>query len=165
MSSSKWSKEYKSLLKILSLLIIMKWHQFFIKIVSVSNCLIAKLFPPLVTPWTVAHKSPLSMKFSMQEYWSGLPFSTLGIFLTQGWNPYLLKLLHCRRFLYPWATREVLTLCLELLEELYILHLIFQITLTLLIMKMWKLRNRELASYLYSIKMRNKSIIKNGWWP
>ena len=28
-----------------------------------------KLF---VTPWTVAHQAPLSMGFSMQEYWSGL---------------------------------------------------------------------------------------------
>ena len=27
-----------------------------------------------VTPWTVAHKAPLSMGFSGQEYWSGLPF-------------------------------------------------------------------------------------------
>ena len=26
------------------------------------------------TPWTVAHQSPLSMGFSRQEYWSGLPF-------------------------------------------------------------------------------------------
>ena len=26
------------------------------------------------TPWTVAHQAPLSMKFSRQEYWSGLPF-------------------------------------------------------------------------------------------
>ena len=27
-----------------------------------------------VTPWTVAHQAPLSMEFSRQEYWSGLPF-------------------------------------------------------------------------------------------
>ena len=25
------------------------------------------------TPWTVAHQTPLSMGFSRQEYWSGLP--------------------------------------------------------------------------------------------
>ena len=29
-----------------------------------------------VTPWTVAHKAPLSMEFSRQEYGSGLPFLT-----------------------------------------------------------------------------------------
>ena len=26
------------------------------------------------TPWTIAHQAPLSMGFSGQEYWSGLPF-------------------------------------------------------------------------------------------
>ena len=30
------------------------------------------------TPWTVAHQAPLSMGFSRQEYWSGLPFSSPG---------------------------------------------------------------------------------------
>ena len=27
------------------------------------------------TPWTVAYQAPLSMGFSRQEYWSGMPFS------------------------------------------------------------------------------------------
>ena len=36
--------------------------------------LVAKSCPPLATPWTVAHQAPLSMGFSRQEYWSGLPF-------------------------------------------------------------------------------------------
>ena len=31
-----------------------------------------------VTPWTVAHQAPLSVGFSRQEYWSGLPFSSPG---------------------------------------------------------------------------------------
>ena len=30
------------------------------------------------TPWTTAGQAPLSMKFSKQEYWSGLPFPTPG---------------------------------------------------------------------------------------
>ena len=30
------------------------------------------------TPWTVTHQTPLSMEFSRQEYWSGLPFPTPG---------------------------------------------------------------------------------------
>ena len=33
-----------------------------------------------VTPWTVACQAPLSMEFSRQEYWSGLPFPSPGIF-------------------------------------------------------------------------------------
>ena len=31
-----------------------------------------------VTPWTAALQAPLSMEFSRQEYWSGLPFPTPG---------------------------------------------------------------------------------------
>ena len=30
------------------------------------------------TPWTVAYQAPLSMGFSRQEYWSGLPFPSPG---------------------------------------------------------------------------------------
>ena len=29
-------------------------------------------------PWTTAHQAPLSMEFSRQEYWSGLPFPSPG---------------------------------------------------------------------------------------
>ena len=35
--------------------------------------------PNLYDPWTVALQVPLSMVFSRQEYWSGLPFRTLGV--------------------------------------------------------------------------------------
>ena len=31
-----------------------------------------------MTPWTVARQAPLSMVFSRQEYWSGLPFLSPG---------------------------------------------------------------------------------------
>ena len=36
--------------------------------------LVAKSCPPLVSPWSIARQAPLSMGFSRQEYWSGLPF-------------------------------------------------------------------------------------------
>ena len=36
------------------------------------------------TPWTVAHQAPLSMRFSRQEYWSGLPSDTLIWVLQRG---------------------------------------------------------------------------------
>ena len=39
-----------------------------------------------VTPWIVAHQAPLSMEFSRQEYWTGLPFPTPGGLQTQGWH-------------------------------------------------------------------------------
>ena len=40
--------------------------------------LVAKSCPTLVTSWTVACQAPLSMGFSRQEYWSGVPFPSPG---------------------------------------------------------------------------------------
>ena len=40
--------------------------------------LVTKSCPTLATPWTVASQAPLSMGFSRQEYWSGLPFPSPG---------------------------------------------------------------------------------------
>ena len=34
----------------------------------------------LATPWTAAYQAPLSMGFSRQEYWGGLPLSSLNMF-------------------------------------------------------------------------------------
>ena len=39
------------------------------------------------TPWTVAHQAPLSMEFSRQECWSGLPFSSSGDLPNPGIKP------------------------------------------------------------------------------
>ena len=39
------------------------------------------------TPWTVAHQIPLSMGFSRQEYWSGLPVPSPGHLPYQGIKP------------------------------------------------------------------------------
>ena len=36
--------------------------------------LVAQSHLTLETPWTVAHRAPLSVEFSRQEFWSGLPF-------------------------------------------------------------------------------------------
>ena len=40
-----------------------------------------------VTPWTVAHKAPLSMGFSRQEYWDRLPHPPPGKLLDPGMEP------------------------------------------------------------------------------
>ena len=48
-----------------------------------------------VTPWAIVHQAPLSMEFSKQEYWSGLPcppqvdFSDSGIELVSPAAPAL----------------------------------------------------------------------------
>ena len=39
------------------------------------------------TPWTVARQAPLSMGFSRQEYWSGLPFPSSGDLPNPGIDP------------------------------------------------------------------------------
>ena len=41
------------------------------------------------TPWTVACQVPLSVELSRQEYWSGLPFPTLGDLPNPGKEPAL----------------------------------------------------------------------------
>ena len=39
------------------------------------------------TPWTVSHQAPLSMGFSRQEYWSGLPYPSPGDLPKPGIKP------------------------------------------------------------------------------
>ena len=45
-----------------------------------------------VTPWTAAHQAPLSMGFSRQEQWSGLPFPSPGDLPDPGIRPSSLAL-------------------------------------------------------------------------
>ena len=40
-----------------------------------------------MTPWTIAHQTPLSVEFSRQEYWSGLPFPSPGDLPNPGIKP------------------------------------------------------------------------------
>ena len=49
--------------------------------------LVAQSCPTLATPWTVACQAPLSMGFSRQEYWSGLPFPSPGDLPGPGMKP------------------------------------------------------------------------------
>ena len=43
--------------------------------------------PLFATPWTAAHQAPLSMEFSRQEYWSGLPCPPPGDLPNPGAEP------------------------------------------------------------------------------
>ena len=49
--------------------------------------LVAKSCLTLVTPWTAACQAPLSVVFSRQEYWSGLPFPSPGDLPDPGIEP------------------------------------------------------------------------------
>ena len=52
-----------------------------VKVKSLSR---VRLF---ATPWTVAYQAPLSMGFSRQERWSGLPFPSPGDLPDPGIEP------------------------------------------------------------------------------
>ena len=54
------------------------------KKVKVKSLCHVQLFGTL---WTVAHQAPLSMEFSRQEYWSGLPFPPSGNLSEPGIKP------------------------------------------------------------------------------
>ena len=49
--------------------------------------LVAQSHQILCAPWTVTRQSPLSMEFSKQEYWSGLPFPSPGDLPDPGIEP------------------------------------------------------------------------------
>ena len=40
-----------------------------------------------MTPWTVGHEAPVSMEFSRQEYWCGLPVTSPGDLSNVGIKP------------------------------------------------------------------------------
>ena len=59
------------------------------------------------THWTAAHQAPLSMGFSRQEYWSGMPCPPPGDLPRPGTGPHLLCLLYWQgRFFTTRATRK-----------------------------------------------------------
>ena len=52
------------------------------------------------TSWTVVHQTSLSMEFSRQEYWSGVPFPTPGNLPNPGTEPTSLDSHIGRQILY-----------------------------------------------------------------
>ena len=56
-------------------------------------------------PQTIARQGPLSVGFSRQQYWSGLPFPSPEDLPTQGLNPSLLRY---KPILYHLSYREVI---------------------------------------------------------
>ena len=54
-----------------------------------------------VTPWTIAHRAPLSMEFSRQEYWSGFHSSSKGSSQPRDWTQVSRT---AGRFFTVWAT-------------------------------------------------------------
>ena len=51
------------------------------------TCYVASAVSDSATLWTIAHQAPLSMRFSRQEYWSGLPCPSPGDLPNPGIEP------------------------------------------------------------------------------
>jgi len=57
-------------------------------VLSLDACVLwCSVVSDSVTPWSVACQAPLSMEFSKQEYWSGLPFPSPGDLPNPGIKP------------------------------------------------------------------------------
>ena len=54
--------------------------------VSISLSLVIKSCPTLATPGTVARQAPLTMEFSRQEHWRGLPFPSPAVSIYKAFN-------------------------------------------------------------------------------
>ena len=50
--------------------------------------LVTQLCPTLCNPMDLVHQAPLSMEFSRQEYWSGLPCASPGNIPNSGTEPW-----------------------------------------------------------------------------
>ena len=76
------------------------WKEYRRKVKSLSRV------PLFATPWTVIYQDPLSMGFSRQEYWSGLPFPS-SIKKAECQRTDAFKLRCWRRLLrIPWISRR-----------------------------------------------------------
>ena len=71
--------------------------QSFCRLLTKGKCQSLSCAQLFSTPWTAAHQAPLSVGFSGQECWSGLPFPSPGDLPDPGIEP---SFLHCRQMLY-----------------------------------------------------------------
>ena len=65
----------------------MLFSHFLYLLCRIFGGLVTESCPIPATPWTVAHQAPLCMRFSRQEYWSGLPFPSPGDLPDSGSEP------------------------------------------------------------------------------
>ena len=93
-----------------------------------------------VVLWTAACQAPLSLRFSRQEYWSGLPFPSPENLPNQGSNPFLCLLhwqagslplvkvksvSHVQLFVIPWTVAYQAPLFVEFSRQEYWSGLLF----------------------------------------
>ena len=76
-----------------------------------------------VTSWTIARQAPLSMGFSRQEYWIGLPFPTPGDLADPGIKPTSPVAPALQAYSFPLSIREASCHILNYTYKQY--HMIF----------------------------------------
>ena len=59
----------------------------FISCYHVATCVRHSVMSDSVTSWAIARQAPLSLEFSRQEYWNGLPFPSPGDLPDPGIKP------------------------------------------------------------------------------
>ena len=91
---------------LLSVVCIVKRIIFFFFLYTMDTCSVTQLCLTLCDPMDCSLPTPLSMEFSRQEYWRGLPFPLQGIFLILELNPHLLRLLHLQVDSLPLSHKE-----------------------------------------------------------
>ena len=124
-----------------------------------------------VTLWALAHQAPLSMGFSRQEYWSGLPFPPQGDLPTPGIEPMsLMSLALAGRFFTPRTTwgAQVLVLFVPCIIEPRQTHLFGIVSSSVsqlcLLSTYWMQRNMPLK-WPHHFLQSGKSLFKDKRKP
>ena len=73
--------------QILVIMTIVFFKLFYFIEVCVCLCVSHSVMSDSAIPWTVAHQTPLSVEFSRQGYWNGLPFPSPGNLSNPGIKP------------------------------------------------------------------------------
>ena len=99
---------------------LLQWMK--VKVKSLSS---VRLF---ATPWTAAHQAPLSMGFSRQEYWSGVPLPSPKAIVLQG-----KKLLVAQAYvmLTSWCAQNKDVLKIKCFHTLYQFNIALTMTMVL----------------------------------
>ena len=118
----------------------------------------------LAAPWTASCQAPLSMEFSRQEYWNGLPFPSPGDRSDQGWNQ---GLPYCRWILHSLSHQESLTTVLFHFMTWYNYHVFFVLrTFKIYALKNFHMYNTVVFTIITMLYIRTPELIHllTGSW-
>ena len=103
-------------------------------------------------PWTAARRTPLSMGFPRQEYWSWLPFPTPGE-SSRARNKTSISCIG-RQILYHWSTREA--------PHAYYLDSFFVFVIILFFFNLWATLCYGILVLAYDSELRSRGAMAHG---